>query len=265
MKQSIFNESNEHIKIIAKEYKLFYGIYTNEGENIYSIDTDYCMYVADKFEQVEHNPKCPYVSAAYEALIFETIQQYKWLVKAGYNCTLFGGKGEPYTSSAAMQTGLKNCKWIFILSTANDFGNEPITIEQRENNPMLQDSGYKDMNGQTLLVNDVFRFVHDVFGHCERGNGFGAIGEFNAWDCHARMFTKMAGYAMTVETLAQNCWVNFGKHMRDAHGKLLNKNDANYLPANKRPFAPQKVGLLSNFKYPATNKPVWRNWFDGMK
>jgi len=59
------------------------------------------------------------------------------------------------------------------------------------------------------LVNDVFRAVHDFFGHSELGNSFGAIGEENAWNAHARMYSPLARQAMTTETRGQNSYVNF--------------------------------------------------------
>ena len=81
---------------------------------------------------------------------------------------------------------------MYIFSTEGGFGEAGITEQQRKENAMLQDSGFKDKNGKPLLINDLFRGVHDFFGHSERGNSFGAKGEENAWDVHARMFTDKA-------------------------------------------------------------------------
>jgi hypothetical protein len=113
-----------------------------------------------------------------------------------------------------------------------------------DKNPLLKRTNAKDVNGKTLLVNDAFRFVHDFFGHSERGNGFGAVGEENAWDVHARMYTPLARRAMTTETRGQNSWVNFGPHMRNEDGTIKTKNDPGYLSPTERPFAEQKIGLL---------------------
>ena len=109
---------------------------------------------------------------------------------------------------------------------------------------MLKDSGIKDINGKPLLVNDVFRFVHDFFGHTERGNSFGPVGEENAFDVHARMFSKEARRAMTTETRGQTSWVNFGKHLRNEKGEIIKKGEPGYISPTERPFAQQKIGLL---------------------
>ena len=101
-----------------------------------------------------------------------------------------------------------------------------------------------DVDGKTLLYNDLFRFVHDFFGHTERGNGFGPVGEENAWDVHARMYTPKARRAMTTETRGQNSWVNFGPQMRNEDGSLKKKGDAGYLSPKDRQFAPQKMALM---------------------
>lgn len=151
---------------------------------------------------------------------------------------------EPYKNSSEMIDDVRNNKHLYVLSTESDFGQNKITDAQREENPLLKDSGTKDINGNTLLINDVFRGVHDFFGHTERGNSFGPIGEENAWDVHARMYTPEARRAMTTETRGQNSWVNFGPHMRNAEGNLLSKGENGYLDITKRPFAEQKIGLL---------------------
>lgn len=113
-----------------------------------------------------------------------------------------------------------------------------IKSKETSDNPLLQDSGRKDINGKSLVINDVFRFVHDFFGHTERGNSFGPIGEENAWDVHARIYTPLARRAMTTETRGQNSWVNFGAHLRDENGNIKN------ILLKDRPFADQKLGLL---------------------
>jgi len=86
-----------------------------------------------------------------------------------------------------------------------------------------------------LTMNDKLRAVHDLFGHDEGGFQFGPRGEENAWLKHSRMFPPEAIPALTTETKGQNSWVNFGKHVREAEGKIA--------PAD-RPFAEQKAGLL---------------------
>ncbi len=52
--------------------------------------------------------------------------------------------------------------------------------------------------------NNMFRAVHDVFGHAATGSGFSRHGEESAWQHHREMFSPKARPAMTSETRGQN-------------------------------------------------------------
>ena len=240
----LFSQPNPETELISKNYKADRNIQTPLGNEIYKIDNKYAKRIADAFAKLEHNPTDPVVKEAYQAMAKETLDQYNAIKKAGYNIEIYEGSGEPYKSSADMIKDVRDNKHLFVLSTEKDFGQQEISDEQREENPLLNNSNKKDINGKPLLVNDIFRFVHDFFGHTERGNSFGPIGEENAWDVHSRMYTDLARRAMTTETRGQNSWVNFGEHMRDDSGRLLTKGEAGYLDPSKRPYAEQKIGLL---------------------
>jgi hypothetical protein len=86
---------------------------------------------------------------------------------------------------------------------------------------------------RVLLANDVFRIVHDVFGHEKEGVGFGPSGEDNAWHSHVRMYSPLAAKAMTTETRGQNSWVTFGPH-----------GEANRTNQKATVYAEQKATLL---------------------
>jgi hypothetical protein len=60
-----------------------------------------------------------------------------------------------------------------------------------------------------LNSNEMFRAVHDAFGHGIRGNSFGPVGEEIAWGSHAQMYSPLARIAMTSETRGQNSFVNY--------------------------------------------------------
>jgi hypothetical protein len=60
-----------------------------------------------------------------------------------------------------------------------------------------------------LSSNDMFRAVHDYFGHAVKGNSFGPIGEEVAWASHSQMYSPLARIAMTSETRGQNSFVNY--------------------------------------------------------
>ena len=215
-----------------------------EGTPIRKVDKPFAMRIADAFEALEHRPEDAEVREAYQAMADETEGQYELLKQEGVEVEIYEGDGEPYANSQAMLEDLNNNNHLYILSTEKDFGQAGITEAQRAENPLLNESKFTDKNGKPMLINDVFRAVHDFFGHGERGNSFGPIGEENAWDVHARMYSDKARRAMTTETRGQNSWVNFGPQMRNEQGELIAPNDPGYLSAKDRAFAEQKMGLL---------------------
>lgn len=250
----LFNEPLEGVQDIVQKYVQKAGIDYRPGKNINTIDTDRAKRIGEAYDRMEHNPSDPAVKKSYEALAKETVAQYEAILEAGYEIEI--NNAEPYANSAEMISDLRDNNRMKIFSTESGFGDTPITDQQRAENPMLRDSGFKDVNGQPLLVNDVFRFVHDFFGHAERGNSFGAKGEENAWDAHSRMYSPEARKAMTTETRGQNSWVNFSG-VNDAAFKLRDKARAlrkqgktdeaaavvEQVYETMR-FADQKVGLL---------------------
>jgi hypothetical protein len=242
--KKLFNEPNPETAQISEEYKKSKGIKEGPGSNITKLDTDRAMKIADAYDQMEDTPNDPEVQKAYQKLADETLDQFNAITDKGYTVELWEGEAEPYANSEEMIKDLKDNKHMYIFSTEQGFGDNPITDEQRKQNKLLEDSKFKDKNGKPLLYNDLFRFVHDFFGHSERGNGFGPVGEENAWDVHARMYTPLARRAMTTETRGQNSWVNFGPQMRNEDGSLKKPSDPGYLKATERRFADQKMGLL---------------------
>jgi GNAT superfamily N-acetyltransferase len=172
-----------------------------------SIDKERAKRISDAFVAMADNPTAPDVRKAYEAMARETLEQYKFILDAGYVVEI--NNNEPYGNSREMIEDLRENKRMKIFSTESGFGDDKITPEQRDRNVLLRESGFFDVNGEPLLVNDMFRAVHDFFGHSELGNSFGAIGEENAWNVHARMYSKLARQAMTSETRGQNSYVNF--------------------------------------------------------
>jgi len=240
----LFSAPNPETKKIVAQYKKDKSITTPDGEPVTELDTDLSKEIADAYEAMEDNPNAPEVKEAYEAMAKETMDQYQYMIDSGYTLEMYQGEGDPYANSQEMIADLTDNKHLFIFSTEQGFGTEGISDKQRSENVMLGDAGVKDKNGNPMLINDVFRGVHDFFGHSERGNSFGAKGEENAWDVHSRMYGDKARRAMTTETRGQNSWVNFGGQMRNPDGSVMKKGDEGFMSAKERPFAPQKTGLL---------------------
>lgn len=255
----LFNEPLKDAETIAKSYMKSVGMDYVPVEKITKLDENLSKRISDAYDKMKNDPNDPKVKAAYEAMAKETLEQHKAIIDKGYKVEI--NNTEPYSDSGAMIEDLRDNKRMKIFSTESGFGDEPITDEQRKENPLLRDSGFKDVNGETLLVNDVFRFVHDFFGHAKLGNSFGPIGEENAWRVHSEMYSPEARKAMTSETRGQNSWVNFSG-VNDAVFKKRDKarqlrKEGKIEEANKMvgevyeemSFADQKVGLLPDFAF----------------
>lgn len=207
--------------------------------------------IAKAYEDMRHDPQNPEVKEAYQNLIDQTIAQYEELVDAGYKfwfIDLENSDNLDYLSSPwnALRD-MRSNKQMGIFPTNVGFGsNEDF---DPSNNPLLQETDFEwpigGLNGkkQKVLANDVFRAVHDAFGHGLEGAGFRATGEENAWQAHVRLFTGSAVKAITSETRGQNSAVNYG-----ANGEFNRKAS----PADTI-YADQKVGLM----------PAW-TWKEGL-
>ena len=256
----LFNEPLPDALSIAEKYAENKGIDYDPGKAFNTLDTEMSQEIAAAYDAMEHNPKDPEVKKAYEVMVKETAEQYDAIIAEGYVVEI--NNNEPYSSSKDMIEDLASNKRMKIFSTESGFGSEEITDDQRADNPLLRDSGYTDVNGEKLLMNDVFRFVHDFFGHAKRGNGFGPKGEENAWDVHSRMYTPLARRAMTSETRGQNSWVNFSGvneeafKLRDKARKLRKEGRTDESSKlieqvyEMMSFAEQKIGLMPE-KYTA--------------
>lgn len=224
------------IRSMAERYTKSAGIDYRPSRDYAPLKPELGREIADFYEAAKSNVDDPAVQSSYQALSREVLSQYKAMVDAGYTIEPWKGEGEPYKSSADAVGDIRNNKHLYFLKTDGNFGSGP---DVHSTNPMLNDSGVV-AGGDRLMVNDVFRAVHDFFGHGKEGNQFGPRGEFNAWRSHSEMFSPEAQGALAAETLAQNSWVNFGKHLRNADGSIPAKGEAGYIPPQNRPFADQK-------------------------
>ena len=113
-----------------------------------------------------------------------------------------------------------------------------------------------------LTVNEMFRAVHDYFGHAVTNNEFGRIGEERAQVVHGQMFSPLAKLALASETRGQNSWVNYSnanlpmrqkqKELREAINRAKRSNPEDVPALEKQladtwkdfQFAEQKAVLL---------------------
>jgi hypothetical protein len=163
--------------------------------------------IANEFDAMEHRPNDPEVLAAYRQMIEETAAQYQVILDTGLQIEFITGE-DPYAGNPRLAIlDIVENNHFSVYSTREGFG----TREEFDpsESPLLEESGF-EISGRPALNNDLFRVVHDFFGHVKDGVGFRAEGEENAWQSHAAMYSPLARRAMTVETRGQNSWVNFG-------------------------------------------------------
>jgi hypothetical protein len=171
--------------------------------------------MARVYRELESDPTNPAVIKAYEALVRESRDQYEYMTKelgikvdfVDYDPYNIPGKnGEMVPDSKSMMEDVLNNKHLFVRSSAPDFVDNP--------HPIL-----------SVEDNDIFRAVHEFFGHAASGSNFRAAGEEGAWVSHSSMFSPEARRALTTETRGQNSYYNF-------------------LDPTLKEFAPQKAALF---------------------
>lgn len=219
----------------AYDYMASRGLAYQPPTEYAKVDVPRAGRIADAFEQMAHQPNDPVVRAAYDALIEETLAQYQFVKATGLTAEFIAeGQADPYAASPRLATQdvvENNHLWVF--PTDDGFGGSASSDVDISGNPLLSLTD-EWIGDKQLRANDVFRIVHDYFGHVKDGTGFRAEGEENAWQSHAAMFTPLARRAMTTETRGQNSWVNYGPFAE--FNRTANAGETQY--------APQKIGLL---------------------
>ena len=225
------NRPSQKIREVARRYMEEAGLPYNPPTRYAKVDPERGARVARAYEEMEHNPHDPEVKAAYEALAHETKAQFDAMTRAGVKTEFMKPGENPYPNPRRAIDDIHNNDHLSIYPTDEGFGTEG--QPDRSDNPLLADSGRR-IGGKPAKVNDLFRAVHDYFGHAKEGVGFRADGEENAWRMHSAMFSPEARRAMTSETRGQNSWVNYGPHAE--FNRKASQEDTKY--------AEQKTGLL---------------------
>jgi hypothetical protein len=235
---------DEELVSVAEKYARDNGIDLRRQAEFVKVDEARAKRIADAYEAMEDRPQDPEVREAYDNLIRQTRAQYDALVDAGYEFTFFDKETDPYSGDPwAAMIDLRNNKRMAVYGTYAGYGSEGMPATAAAGNPLLQDTGLRwpDQRGveQIVTPNDLFRAVHDAFGHSIEGAGFRARGEENAWQAHVRLFTGSAIPALTSETRGQNSWLNYGPF--GEQNRTASVEDTI--------FAPQKIGLMPSFTW----------------
>jgi len=231
---------------VAEQYAAANGIDLRRQSEYARIDPARAARIAQAYDEMMHDPQNPAVAEAYQNMMAQTMAQYEALIAAGYQFYFFDETNDPYAGNPwnAMRD-LRANQRMGVYATEAGFGSDATAGAVDQNvadNPLLADTGLTWMfNGQPkrVLANDLFRAVHDAFGHGLEGAGFRADGEENAWQAHVRLFTGSAIGALTSETRGQNSWLNFGPY--GEKNRLAKVADTI--------FADQKTGLMPEFTW----------------
>lgn len=232
---------------VAEQYAKDNGINLRRQSEYVEVDEDRARRIAQAYDEMPHAPQDPAVREAYQDLIRQTTDQYRALDSAGYKfwfIDINSDAGQQYASSPfnAMRD-LRANKSMGVFPTDSGFGTKEDF--NPDSNPMLAETGLRwpfgGHNGElrTVYANDLFRAVHDAFGHGIEGSGFRAQGEENAWQAHIRLFTGPARGAITTETRGQNSWLNYGPY--GERNRTAKTEDT--------VFADQKTGLMPEWTW----------------
>lgn len=217
-------------------------------------DEDRARKIAQAYEDMKHDPSDPRVKRAYDAMISETMDQYRALKGTGVDFSFHKpGEADPYALSPSLgyKDLIENGR-LKLFPTDNGYGTVGNQVTDVSENPLLKRVGrVGDMDNAT--VNDAFRVVHDALGHFGPGNPFfRGPGEERAWNAHARSYSPDALPAATSETRGQNSWANYGPRAAENKGA----SGANTV------YADQKAGLLPEWMYNQGEEPKFREGGD---
>lgn len=221
---------------VAERYMAKAGLDYRPPNTYVKVVPERATRIAAAYDAMPHDPQNPAVKRAYAAMIDETLAQYQAMLDDGVKIEFIGrDQPDPYAGNPRNMTeDVRNNKHMWVFNTKQGFGSDA-TFDPIDN-PLLAETPFK-ISGQTATANDIFRAVHDYFGHVKEGVGFRADGEENAWRSHSAMYSPEARKAMTSETRGQNSWVNygpFGEKNRTARSEETH-------------YADQKIGILPDW------------------
>jgi hypothetical protein len=131
------------------------------------------------------------IPAAYEQLGKENAQQLDRMLNQGMNLSYHKGDLNYAGSPQMLEDALIN-KHLYTYA-----GGEPHEI-------LNKIDPYTGLN-----QNQVFRAVHDYYGHGTTGASFGPKGEELAFGAHSQVYSPLAKMAAATETRGQNSFVNY--------------------------------------------------------
>ena len=226
---------------VKAKYLASKGIPNLRPDRYVEVDVEFAKRIARDFENAKNEPDNPTVIESYKAMADETFDQWRFIKETGLNIEFIKpDQSNPYPrASKDLLIDINNNNHMWVFATDDGFGSDGITEQDIKVNPLLQKTG-EIIDGRDVRYNDLFRIVHDYFGHALEGATFSPRGEENAWQAHVLMYSPLAAKAMTTETRGQNSWLNYSDAVGD-----FNRNSKN--KAEETIYADQKITLLSDF------------------
>lgn len=211
--------TNPAILRLAQAYNKAHGLPAHSvTPSTLAEDVPHSQATAQFYDRAVHSPSDPAVKSAYGAFKQEVLDQYNHIKP--HVSIVHSGTEDPYPDANSMIRDVAANKRLAYYPTQP--GQLPADHPLAETAP----------NG--LLYNDMFRTVHDYFGHAMHGHSFDKLGEKRAWDEHSQMFTPSARQALTTETHGQNSWLHYGPK--------------SHIP--EKPYAEQKAIVLPSSLQP---------------
>lgn len=168
---------SDRVRSEAEEYTREAGIPYHPDTTNATVNVPRAKDIAKWYDAAKHTPNDPAVKASYDALKKETLAQFKFLEKKGIKIEPWTREGQPYADSKEMHADAQNNKHLWFFQGGDIPSDHPLAAKAP---------------GTDYTYNDVFRAVHDYFGHAKEGTGFGPRGEENAWRSHSQMYSEEA-------------------------------------------------------------------------
>jgi hypothetical protein len=201
-------QTTNRARQVADSYAQKNNLKLTHGLPQVKVNPEFAKKVANHFDTMPHTPNDPKVKEAYGALINETSNQFQHIMDSGLKISkIKPGQANPYKNSKEVHDDINNNNHLWYFPTESGFGSEG---SQNNDHPLMTKTNFHHEG--PLLANDLFRIVHDYFGHAKDGYSFGPNGEEAAFRAHKQMYSPLAQKALASETRMQNSWVNFGPH-----------------------------------------------------
>lgn len=217
-----------------------------------TFDERFCREVGAWYDWAQSTYDPP-TARAYDLFKRESRAQYETIVAAGVRVEpwLDRERDQPYLSSTELCRSVRETGVLYVYLTANGHGAGP---GGNGDHPMHEDAGIR-IHGVEFCYNDLFRAVHDFFGHVMHGNSFGPRGEFKATYDHMQMYSDAIHPVLAAETICQVCWFFYGPHLSGVDDP----------PVTDRPYSEQKTLLLPKHYMERYRSFFERNLYDPVR